>query len=554
MIDKRIITPCPQYNGQGVNFLEIISFINDKLVWGVPMLALMLFTGIRFTVGTGFFQARKFPKILGSTVFSRADKSGGISPFAAMCQALAATLGTGNIAGVSTALAIGGAGAVFWMWVSAFFGMMTGFAENVLGIMYRKNDNGTYRGGAMYYIRDGLAENRKTRFLSRPLSVAFALLCMISGFGMGNAAQMNSASEAMKTGFGLPPIVTGIALAVLAAVIVFGGVKRISAFTSKLVPLMSGFYIIGCLYIIIVNADRLPEVFSRIIGCAFGLRQVGGGIAGAAVRTAVSMGFKRGVFSNEAGLGTSVFAHTASGIKSPVVCGMWSVFEIFFDTIVMCSLTALVLLTAPCRAQSAFDALNSVSENTTYFCVTDGGGLITDGGELPETIVCRSVYGDSFGAALPRDGAYTNLYSVTGETADGRIVGARIEPVCGVGLAEYAFSSTFGKAAGYVLAILVVMFAFSTVLGWSYFGGEAAAFLFGNKARVPYCIAFIAFSVVGAVVNMKAAWGISDMLNGLMAVPNLIAVLCLSNKVIEEVRRYEKENTRQARELRISRG
>ncbi|MDE7231111.1 MAG: sodium:alanine symporter family protein [Oscillospiraceae bacterium] len=524
--------------------MEIISFINDKLVWGVPMLALMLFTGVRFTVGTGFFQARRFPRILRSTVFSRADKSQGISPFAAMCQALAATLGTGNIAGVSTALSIGGAGAVFWMWISAFFGMMTGFAENVLGIMYRKNENGTYRGGAMYYIRDGLAENRKTRFLSRPLSLTFALLCLISGFGMGNAAQMNSASEAMKTSFGLPPLITGIALAALAAVIVFGGVKRISAFTSKLVPLMSGFYIIGCLYIIIVNAGEIPEVFSRIIGSAFGLRQVGGGIAGTAVRTAVSMGFKRGVFSNEAGLGTSVFAHTASGIKSPVVCGMWSVFEIFFDTIVMCTLTALVLLTAPCRAESTSEALDSVSENTSYFRVTNSGGLITDGVGLPEMVTCRSIYGDSFEVTLPGGADYTNLYLVTGEKSDGRIVSARIEPVCGVGLAEYAFSSTFGKPAGYVLAVLVVMFAFSTVLGWSYFGGEAAAFLFGDRARVPYCVVFIAFSVFGAVVNMKAAWGISDMMNGLMAIPNLIAVLCLSKKVTDEVRKYEKENPR----------
>lgn len=522
--------------------MDIISFINDKIVWGAPMLALMLFTGIRFTIGSGFFQFRKFPKVLRSTVFSKSDKSEGISPFASMCQALAATLGTGNIAGVSTALSIGGAGAVFWMWVSAFFGMMTGFAENVLGIRYRKKENGTYRGGAMYYIRDGLAENKKTRFLSRPLSVAFALLCVISGFGMGNAAQMNSASEAMKTGFGIPPIITGAALAILAAVIVFGGVKRISAFTSKLVPLMSGFYIIGCLYIIIANGARLPEVFSQIIGSAFGLRQIGGGLAGTAVRTAVSMGFKRGVFSNEAGLGTSVFAHTASGIKDPVACGMWSIFEIFFDTIIMCTLTALVLLTAPCRADSAYDALNSVSESTTYFRVSEADGLITDGANFPDTITCRSVYGDETEVTLPKTAAYTNLYSITGQSADGRIISAKIEPICGVGLAEYAFSSTFGKPAGYILAVLVVMFAFSTVLGWSYFGGEAAAFLFGDKARTPYCVIFIAFSVIGAVVNMSAAWGISDMLNGLMAIPNLIAVLCLSGKVFDEVKRYEKRN------------
>ena len=205
------------------------------------MLALMLFTGIMLSVRSGFFQIRKFPKILKSTVFSKSEKNEEISPFAAMCQALAATLGTGNIAGVSTAVAIGGAGAVFWMWVSAVFGMMTGFAENVLGLMYRKKENGVYKGGAMYYIRDGLAENPKTRKLSRPLSVMYAFLCVASGFGMGNAAQMNSASEAMKSGFGVPAVVTGVVLAVLAAFIVFGGAKRISSFSAKIVPLMSAF-------------------------------------------------------------------------------------------------------------------------------------------------------------------------------------------------------------------------------------------------------------------------------------------------------------------------
>lgn len=521
--------------------MELITFLNDKVVWGVPMLALMLFTGIFFTARSGFFQARNFPKILKNTVFSKEKTSDGITPFAAMCQALAATLGTGNIAGVSTALSIGGAGAVFWMWISAFFGMMTGFAENVLGIMYRQRTDGGYHGGAMYYIRDGLAENPKTKPIAKPLSVIFALLCVISGFGMGNAAQMNSASESLKTSLGIPPFITGIVLATLAAVIVFGGINRVSAFTSKLVPLMSGFYIIGCLYIIIANANELPEVFSLIFKSAFGLNQIGGGIAGAAVKTAISMGFKRGVFSNEAGLGTSVFAHTASGIKSPILGGMWSAFEIFFDTIVMCSLTALVLLTAPCKAQSPSEALNFVSGETQYFRLTDSDNLITNGSNLSGEVICHSIYGDKFTAELPTGLTYTNLFSITGEYSDGRIISAKIEPLCGVGLANFAFTSTFGKPAGAVLAVLVVMFAFSTVLGWSCFGGEAAAFLFGDKVRKPYCAVFIAFSVIGATVNMSAAWGISDLLNGLMAVPNLIAVLCLSGKVIAEIKRYAKK-------------
>ena len=517
--------------------MEIISSINDRVVWGAPMLCLMLFTGISFTVRTGFFQLRKFRHILKSTVFSR-DKTSddGISPFASMCQALAATLGTGNIAGVSTALSVGGAGAVFWMWISAFFGMMTGFAENVLGLHYRQRDGERFRGGAMQYIKRGLSEKPRTRPLAKPLAVTYALLCVIAGFGMGNAAQMNSAAEALKASFGLPQLVTGAVLAGLAALIVFGGVKRISAVTSRLVPLMSGFYIVGCVFILISNAEHIPSAFEMIVSSAFGVRQLGGGIAGAAVKTAVSMGFKRGVFSNEAGLGTSVFAHSQSRIKEPVVCGMWSIFEIFFDTIVMCTLTALVLLVSTAGTNISAEIPN-VTAGVQYFRLTESDRLITDGVRLPETLTVYGVHGEKLQAELPRERTYSNIMTVRSEERNG-VLTAKIEPLRGVGLAECAFTARFGKPAGMVLSVLVAMFAFSTVIGWSYFGGEAAAFLFGDRSRKPYCIAFIAFSVVGACVDMTAAWGISDMLNGLMAVPNLIAVLILSPKVIELTRSY----------------
>lgn len=521
-------------------FLKIIASINDRVVWGAPMLCLMLFTGIFFTVRTGFFQLKKFPHILKTTVFSREKTSeDGISPFASMCQALAATLGTGNIAGVSTALSIGGAGAVFWMWVSAFFGMMTGYAENVLGLFYRKKEDGRYRGGAMQYIKTGLSEKPNTRSLAKPLAVTYALLCVIAGFGMGNAAQMNSAAEALKTSFGLPQIVTGAVLAGLAALIVFGGVKRISAVTSKLVPLMSGFYILGCVFILFCNADRVPKAFDMIISSAFGVRQLGGGIAGAAVKTAISMGFKRGVFSNEAGLGTSVFAHSQSRIKEPVVCGMWSVFEIFFDTIVMCTLTALVLLVSRVSPDISTEIPN-VTAGVQYFKLTESDSLITDGVLLPETLTVYGVHGEKLQAELPRERTYSNIMTIQGVERDG-VLSAKIEPLRGVGLAERAFTARFGKPAGMALGVLVAMFAFSTVIGWSYFGGEAAAFLFGDRSRKPYCAAFIAFSVIGACIDMAAAWGISDMLNGLMAVPNLIAVLILSPKVVKLTLNYCKQ-------------
>lgn len=505
------------------------------------MLCLMLFTGVMFTVRSGFLQLRKFPAILRSTVFAKADKTDpdGVSPFAAMCQALAATLGTGNIAGVSTALAIGGAGAVFWMWVSAFFGMMTGFAENVLGTLYRRKENGKYKGGAMYYIRDGLSESPKTRPFARPLSVIFAALCVLAGFGMGNAAQMNSAAEALRTSFGVPPLVTGIALAAIAAVIVFGGVKRISAFTARLVPVMSGACIIACLYIIVSNASELPSTMENIVRSAFGIGQVSGGIAGAAVKTAVSMGVKRGVFSNEAGLGTSVFAHISSSVKSPVVCGMWSVFEIFFDTMIMCSLTALVLLTSRAAAPPCRETLSNVTAKTQYCRLTDDEALITDRTTLPEYFPCTTPSGQALTGRTNGGVTYSNIIAVTGICDEsGRIVSARIESLNGVGLAAYAFTAKFGGAAGAALSVLVVMFAFSTVIGWCYFGGEAVSFLFTEGAKKPFCVIFIAFSVVGAVINMSAAWGIADLLNGLMAIPNLIAVICLRKKVFGEIGIY----------------
>ena len=503
------------------------------------MLAFMLFTGVYFSFGSGFFQLRKFPEILRRTVLAKGDKSddNGITPFRAMCQALASTLGTGNIAGVSTAVAIGGAGAVFWMWISALFGMMTGFAENVLGILYRKKDSrGNWHGGAMYYIRDGLSENKHTKFLAKPLSVIFAAMCLLSGFGMGNTAQMNSAAEALKISFGIPNIITGAVLAGIAALIVFGGVRRISSFTAKLVPIMSGFYIIGSMYILISNHSVLPEVFSAIFKGAFGFSAIGGGVLGSAVKTAISMGFKRGVFSNEAGLGTSVFAHCSANVKKPVIAGMWSIFEIFFDTIVMCSLTALVLLSSRCNLPQVNGTLIRVGDEARYFALTDSNTLITEGSVMPKNIPFISVSGESLIAESSGETTYSNVMCIKGKSVDGRIVSARVEPVSGVGLATMAFASTFGKPAGAVLSVLVAMFAFSTVIGWSYFGSEAAVFLFGEAIRKPFCIVFIAFSVVGAAVNMSIAWGISDMLNGLMAVPNLVAVLCLRKKVFRELK------------------
>ncbi len=546
--------------------MEFLTQLNAKIssiVWGAPTLLLMLFTGGYFTFRTGFFQIRRFGHCLKNTVFSAVGNKkrdgGSVSQFSAMCSALAATLGTGNIAGVSTALAAGGAGAVFWMWVSAMFGMMTGYAENVLGIFYRRRVNGVWRGGAMCYIKNGLSENRRTKPLAKPLSVMFAALCVLAGFGMGNMAQMNAAAEALEVNFGVAPIITGIIAAVVAAPVMLGGVRRTAGFTGKIVPFMSGFYIIGAVYILISNAARLPGMFAAIFEGAFGIRQIGGGILGYTVKKAVSMGFRRGVFSNEAGLGTSVAAHASSDVKEPVIGGMWSIFEVFFDTIVMCSLTAFVLLSSPCSAPSMSEALNNITTETTYFRLCGDDGIITSGHALPVIgdggeIACRTAYGGEFSLTISEgEITYTNVMAVRGIQAvapDGSplwldeektrplIKSAEITPVNGVGLATYAFGSKFGGAAGKLLAVAVVMFAFSTVVGWSHFGAEAAVFLFGPRAEKPFKLLFTAFTVVGACAELDLVWDISDTLNGLMALPNLFAVLCLSGRVLAITRNY----------------
>lgn len=554
--------------------MDMIDSING-IVWGAPALIMMLSAGLLFTAGTGFFQFRHPIHWLKSTIFSSSKNSSdihSISQFQAMSSALAATLGTGNIAGVCTALASGGAGAVFWMWLSALFGTMTGFAENVLGIYYRqRSQNGKWHGGAMCYIEGGLSEKRYTRPLAKPLAVIFAVLCTLSAFGMGNMVQMNSAAGALQGSFSVPPMVTGILLALIEAFIIFGGEKKTGSVTAKLVPIMSGFYILGSLWLIAENITRLPAVFGAIFEGAFGIDAVGGGINGYLIKQAVSIGFRRGVFSNEAGLGTSVAAHTAAEVKEPCIQGMWSIFEVFFDTIIMCSLTAVVMLAAPCTAPTAQEAFASVSTKPQYFRLTDSDSIITSGAPMistlspTEEIRFRTVYKTGFSMGISRSGnTFSNLMCIQGiqrTDSAGRpefLDAARTVPlidsviiseVNGAQLAAYAFSQTFGDAAGMLLAAAVAMFAFSTVLGWSGFGSQAAVYIFGDKAEKPFKCMFIIITVMGAIVDISAAWSIADLINGLMAIPNLIALFLLSPKVFEITRNYcrrtfHKESTR----------
>jgi AGCS family alanine or glycine:cation symporter len=456
------------------NFIAVIEKVNgliNNAVWGPPMLTLIISTGIYMTFKTKFFQVTEAKDVSDKTflaifkkkaVMATKEKSS-ITQFQALSTALSATIGTGNIAGVATAISIGGPGAVFWMWVSAFFGMMTNYAENVLGIYYRKkNIKGEWTGGAMYYIANGFKDKKFLCGVAKPLAIIFSVFCMFASFGIGNMTQINSIASAMQDAFRIPPLITGIALAILAGLVIIGGIKRIGLVAERIVPFMAVFYILGSLIILSFNFAQIPAVFGMIFKGAFGFQAAAGGFAGAAMRQAITMGFKRGVFSNEAGLGSSVMVHSASDVKEPVLQGMWGIFEVFFDTLIICSLTAFVILTS--------NALSS------------------------------------------------------GET--------------GVPLVNAAFASGFGPLARYFVSIAVLLFAFSTVLGWSFYGEKATEYLFGTKIVPVYKTIFVAFIMVGATMNLGLAWDISDTLNGLMALPNLIGVLALSGTVFGITRNY----------------
>ena len=464
-------------------FVDLITRVNsvvNNFVWGIPMLILLIGTGILMTALTKFFQLSHighwFKNTIGG-IFSdkhvtkhtgKDDKA--ISQFQSLCTALAATIGTGNIVGVASALIAGGPGAIFWMWIVAFFGMMTNFSENVLGIYYRrKNTKGEWCGGAMYYLKDGLGSYKGCRQIGAVLAVLFSIFCLLASFGIGNMSQINSIAANMDAAFRIPPAVTGAVLVVLAALVIVGGLKRIASVTEKLVPFMAIAYIIGALVIFFANISHAGAVFSAIFKGAFGLRAVGGGIVGSGVRMALTWGMKRGVFSNEAGLGSSVMVHSNSNVKEPVRQGMWGIFEVFADTMIVCTLTAFAVLSS---------------------------GLID--------LETGAVLSDASGSAL------------VGE----------------------AFSTVFGSFGPMFIAVAILLFAFSTVLGWSHYGSKAWEYLFGTASTIVYKLVFIVIIFIGATMKLSLAWDLSDTFNGLMAMPNLIGVLCLSPLVARITKNY----------------
>jgi len=460
--------------------IEIVNNAINGFVWGLPMLILLVGTGILMTCLTKFFQITHFRHWVKNTVGGifkdshvtahthKEDTQ--ISQFQSLCTALAATIGTGNIAGVAAAIASGGPGAIFWMWIVAFFGMMTNFSENVLGIYYRRrNERNEWCGGAMYYLHDGLGSKPGCKNIGAFLAILFSVFCVGASFGIGNMGQVNSIAVNIKSAFGIPSIITGIFLMILGGLVIVGGLKRIAAVTEKLVPFMAIIYMICAIIVCFVHINQFSAVFTSIIKGAFGMRAVGGGIVGSGVAMAVQWGMKRGVFSNEAGLGSSVMVHSSSNVREPVVQGMWGIFEVFADTIIVCTVTAFAVLSS---------------------------GLV----DLETGVVIS----DQVSTAL---------------------------------VAE-AFSTVFGKFGSAFIAIAILLFAFSTTLGWSQYGSKGFEYLFGRKNIKFYQIVFVLFIVIGATMDLSLAWDISDTLNGMMAIPNLIGVLTLSGTVMKITNNY----------------
>ena len=465
--------------------VEMITQVNNAIngvVWGPFGLALLFCTGFWMSARTGFFQFRKMGYWLRHTIgaiFTNKDITAhtskedmAISQFQSMCTALAGTIGTGNIVGVATAIVSGGPGAIFWMWVMALLGMMTSFSENVLGVYYRrKNEKGEWSGGAMYYLTDGLGAKKGCKQLGKVLAVLFACFCILASFGIGNMSQINSIAGNMNAAFGVPTLVTGLCLMVVTALIVIGGLKRVAAVTEKLVPLMALFYLFGALTVVCVHWAAVPAAFTAIFRGAFGLQAAGGGVLGYGMARAISWGFKRGAFSNEAGLGASVLVHCAANVEEPVQQGMWGMFEVFADTMVVCTLTALVVLTS---------------------------GLV----DLD--------------------------------------TGAALTGVEGSALVGQAFSTVFGAFGPQFIAVSVLLFAYSTTLGWSHYGTRAVVYLLGERAAAGYKLVFAAMVLVGAVMKLDLAWALSDTFNGLMMLPNLVGVVGLSGVVVRETQAYLK--------------
>lgn len=441
----------------------------DSVLWGPPLIILLVGTGIFLTIRLKLLQVLRLPLALRLIFKAKNQGKGDVSSFKALCVALAATVGTGNIVGVATAVKVGGPGAIFWMWIAAFFGMATKYAEGLLAVKYRSVDaNGEIAGGPMFYIRNGLGEKWK------PLAVFFAIACILVAFlGIGTFPQVNAIVDSMAITFAFPRVATDVILTVFIAAVTIGGLQSISKVASKLIPFMALFYIAISLGLIVLFIDRLPSAIALILDGAFTGTAAAGGFAGSTIMIAMQNGIARGVFSNESGLGSAPIAAAAAKTKWPAEQGLISMTGTFIDTIIICTMTGLALV------------LTGVWQ------------------------------GDAAGAAMT--------------TA--------------------AFASTYGSVGSQLLTISLILFAFTTILGWNYYGERAVIYLTGTKGVLLYRLIFIVLIASGAFLKLEAIWVLADIVNGLMAIPNLIALIALSGVVVAETNRYI-DRKKRARHIR----
>ena len=438
--------------------LELLKAL-DAFVWGPPLLILLVGTGIYLTIRLGLLQVTRLPKAF-QLIFTKDKGHGDVSSFAALCTALAATVGTGNIIGVATAIKVGGPGALFWMWMAAFFGMATKYAEGLLAIKYRTKDaNGAVAGGPMHYILLGMGEKW------RPLAIFFALAgVLVALLGIGTFPQVNSITESIQNTAQINPAITALILSIFVGIAVFGGLKSISKVSTAVVPFMAIVYILGTLTVILFNIEKIPATLVLIFTSAFSPAAAVGGFAGASIRMAIQNGVARGVFSNESGLGSAPIAAAAAKTNEPVEQGLISMTGTFIDTLIICTLTGLTIL----------------------------------------------------------------------------VTGVWSGDLNGVALTQSAFSTVFSYFGPSLLTIFLVLFAFTTILGWNYYGERCFEFLFGVRFIWLYRVVFVVMVLLGGFIELDMVWIIADIVNALMALPNLIALLVLSPVVIAETKQYFK--------------
>lgn len=438
-------------------FLETLVGQVGSFAWGPVMIVALVGTGLLLSVGTGFVQYRKLIYAIKLLFSKKHTGEGDITPFQALMTSLSATIGTGNIAGVATAIAAGGPGAVFWMWVTAVAGGATKYGEALLAIKYRvTNEKGEKSGGPMYYIKYGMKERYGGNWAW--LGWIFALFGMVAAFGIGNMVQVNSIANALNNSFGIPRLGTGVVVMIFTGLVIVGGIKKLAAITGKIVPVMAVVYVTGSIVVLAANFDAIPQAFSMIFATAFSGKAVGGGLIGTVIRYGVA----RGVFSNEAGLGSAPIAHAASKNDNPVVQGLIGSLGSFIDTIIVCTMTALVILVS---------------------------GLVTIGGD--------------------------GLMSIS-------------DNLSGAALTTGAFNQAMPGFGDFVVSFGLIFFAFSTILGWYYYGSKCFEYITGVRYEGIYKVLFLALLVPGATTSLKLVWDLSDAFNGLMALPNLVALVALS--------------------------